>query len=75
MLSMTSIAGSFGEWTGGPALGLIGNIWGVRVALATGAFLLAPTSVLFVRALRHHGTLEDGPVGVPDDPTSAAPPA
>jgi DHA3 family tetracycline resistance protein-like MFS transporter len=75
VLSMTSIAGSFGEWTGGPALGLIGNIWGVRVALATGALLLAPTSVLFVRALRHHGTLVDGPVGVPDDPTSAAPPA
>jgi DHA3 family tetracycline resistance protein-like MFS transporter len=57
VLSIASIAGSFGEWTGGPVLGLIGNIWGVRTALAVGALLLAPTLALFTRAIRHHGTL------------------
>ena len=56
VLSITSIAGSFGEWSGGPALGGIGNRWGVRAALATGALLLAPTLLLFARAVRHHGT-------------------
>ncbi|HET9859577.1 MAG TPA: hypothetical protein VFQ19_07360, partial [Nocardioidaceae bacterium] len=55
VLSITSISGSFGEWAGGPALGAIGNRWGVRAALATGAMLLAPTLLLFARAIRHHG--------------------
>ncbi len=55
VLSITSISGSFGEWAGGPALGAIGNRWGVRAALATGATLLAPTLLLFARAIRHHG--------------------
>ena len=59
VLSITSVAGSLGEWTGGPMLGLVGNRWGVRAALATGALLLAPTLLLFGRALRHHGTLVD----------------
>ena len=56
VLSITSIAGSFGEWSGGPALGAIGTRWGVRAALATGAMLLAPTPLLFARAVKHHGT-------------------
>ena len=56
VLSFTSIFTSFGEWTGGPALGAIGTRWGVRSALATGALLLAPTLLLFARAVQHHGT-------------------
>ncbi|MGH8966123.1 MAG: hypothetical protein ACRDXB_12455, partial [Actinomycetes bacterium] len=55
VLSITSIAGSAGEWSGGPALGAVGNRWGVRTALASGAMLLAPTLALFARAVRHHG--------------------
>ena len=55
VLSITSIAGSAGEWSGGPALGAVGNRWGVRTALAGGAMLLAPTLLLFARAVRHHG--------------------
>ncbi len=61
VLSMTTIAGSFGEWTGGPALGLVGNRWGVRAALAVGSLLLAPTLGLFIRAVRHHGAAVDTP--------------
>ena len=55
VLSFTSISGSFGEWSGGLALGAVGTRWGVRTALATGALLLAPTLLLFTRAIRHHG--------------------
>ena len=55
VLSITSVAGSAGEWAGGPALGLVGTRWSVRAALATGALLLAPTLLLFARAVRHHG--------------------
>jgi len=55
VLSLTSIAGSAGEWGGGPALGLLGNVYGVRAALAAGAALLLPAAGLFARAVRHHG--------------------
>ena len=55
VLSVTSIAGSAGEWGGGPVLGLVGNRYGVRVALTLGAVLLLPTLGLFARAVRHHG--------------------
>ena len=49
VLSLTSIASSAGEWGGGPALGLVGNRFGVRIALAVGAVLLLPTVGLFAR--------------------------
>ena len=55
VLSLTSIAGSAGEWGGGPVLGLVGNVYGVRAALGAGAALLLPTVGLFARAVRHHG--------------------
>jgi hypothetical protein len=55
VLSLTSVASSAGEWGGGPALGLVGNRYGVRAALAVGAVLLLPTVGLFARAVRHHG--------------------
>ena len=55
VLSITSMAGSAGEWAGGPALGAVGNRWGVRTALATGALLVTPALLLFARAARHHG--------------------
>jgi DHA3 family tetracycline resistance protein-like MFS transporter len=54
VMSMTTVAGSFGEWAGGPALGLVGNRWGVRAALASASMLLAPALILFARAIRHH---------------------
>ncbi len=59
VLSLTSIAGSLGEWTGGPALGVVGTRAGVRTALAGGALLLVPTLALFSRAIRHEGAVVD----------------
>jgi MFS transporter, DHA3 family, tetracycline resistance protein len=55
VLSITGVAGSAGEWAGGPVLGAIGNRWSVRTALGAGALLLTPTLALFARAARHHG--------------------
>ncbi|HET7474919.1 MAG TPA: MFS transporter [Dermatophilaceae bacterium] len=55
VLSIMGVAGSFGEWTGGPVLGAAGTRWTVRVALAAGTSLLAPVVLLLARAVRHHG--------------------
>jgi DHA3 family tetracycline resistance protein-like MFS transporter len=55
VLSITNQADAVGQWTGGPAIGAIGNAFGIRAALVTGAFLLSPALALYTRALRHHG--------------------
>lgn len=39
----------------GPALGAIGNVFGIWVALAAGAAVLVPALGLYGRAIRHHG--------------------
>ena len=37
VLSITGQADAIGQATGGPVLGVIGNVWGIRAALTTGA--------------------------------------
>ncbi len=59
VLSITGVAGSAGEWAGGPVLGVVGTRWSVRTALSVGAVLLTPTLALFARAARHHGREPD----------------
>ena len=55
VMSITNQADAVGQWTGGPAIGGIGNAIGMRAALVTGAFLLSPALALYARALRHGG--------------------
>jgi MFS transporter, DHA3 family, tetracycline resistance protein len=55
VMSITNQADAVGQWTGGPAIGAIGNAFGIRAALVTGAFLLSPALGLYSRALRHGG--------------------
>jgi len=55
VMSITSQADAVGQWTGGPAIGAIGNVFGIRAALVTGAFFLSPAVALYGRALRHGG--------------------
>jgi DHA3 family tetracycline resistance protein-like MFS transporter len=55
VMSITSQADAVGQWTGGPVIGGIGNVFGIRAALVTGAFLLSPAVALYSRALRHGG--------------------
>ena len=55
VISMTNLGDSAGEWAGGPALGLLGNAFGIRTALAASAAALAPALLLYGRVLRHQG--------------------
>ena len=59
VLSLLGVAGSVGEWAGGPVIGWVGTRWSVRTALSSGALLLAPALVLLGRAARHHGRVDD----------------
>jgi len=55
VISMTNVFGSAGEWGGGPALGGIGNAFGIRAAIAGSALALLPALGLYGRAIKHHG--------------------
>jgi len=55
VLSITGQADAVGQAAGGPVLGVIGNVWGLRAALATGALVLTPALGLYARALKHGG--------------------
>jgi predicted MFS family arabinose efflux permease len=52
VISMTNLGDSAGQWGGGPALGVVGNLFGIRAALAAGAATLAPALALYGLALR-----------------------
>jgi DHA3 family tetracycline resistance protein-like MFS transporter len=56
VLSMTGQADAVGQAVGGPVLGAIGNVWGIRAALTTGALVLTPALALYGRALRRGGS-------------------
>ncbi len=65
VISMAGQADAIGETAGGPGLGAIGNVWGIRAALVAGGALLVPAIGLYGRALRHGGRepeLEELPV-------------
>ena len=67
VLSISGQANAIGQAGGGPVLGVIGNVWGIRVALAAGAVVIAPALGLYARAIAHHGhepELEDLPSAV-----------
>ena len=55
VLSISGQANAIGQAGGGPVLGAIGNIWGIRAALATGALAIGPALGLYARAIAHHG--------------------
>jgi DHA3 family tetracycline resistance protein-like MFS transporter len=55
VLSMSGQANAIGQAGGGPILGAIGNVWGIRAALAAGAVVIAPALGLYGRAIAHQG--------------------
>ena len=55
VLSISGQANAIGQAGGGPVLGAIGNVWGIRAALAAGALAIAPALGLYARAIAHHG--------------------
>jgi hypothetical protein len=63
VLSMAGQADALGQLTGGPALGLIATAGGIRAGLVAGAAFLVPAVLLYGRAVRHGGRVDDGPGG------------
>jgi DHA3 family tetracycline resistance protein-like MFS transporter len=55
VISITGQADAIGQAAGGPALGAVGNVWGIRAALAASALVLVPSLGLFGRAIAHGG--------------------
>jgi DHA3 family tetracycline resistance protein-like MFS transporter len=55
VISISGQADAIGQTGGGPALGVIGNIFGIRAALVAAAFVLTPALALYGRAMRHGG--------------------
>ena len=55
VISLTGQANAIGQAGGGPLLGAVGNIWGIRAALTVGAAAIAPALGLYARAIAHHG--------------------
>jgi len=64
VISITNLGDSAGQWGGGPALGAVGSVYGIRAALAAGAAALSPALVLYGLAIRHGGR-EPGIEAVP----------
>ncbi len=50
VLSMSDQADAFGQIAGGPVIGLVGTLNGLRAALVTAAIFLSPSLLLFARA-------------------------
>ena len=55
VISITGQADAIGQAAGGPALGAIGNAFGLRAALTAGALVLLPALGFYGRALTHDG--------------------
>jgi MFS transporter, DHA3 family, tetracycline resistance protein len=55
VISISNQSDAIGQVAGGPALGAIGTVWGLRAALVAGASLLLPALALYGRAIRHEG--------------------
>lgn len=55
VLSISGQSNAIGQAAGGPGIGVIGNVWGIRAALTAGALVIAPALALYGRALRHGG--------------------
>jgi len=55
VLSIGGQADAVGQAGGGPVLGTIGNVFGLRTALAAGALAIVPALGLYGRAVAHQG--------------------
>lgn len=55
VLSIAGQSNAIGQAGGGPALGLVGNLFGIRAALLAGAAVITPALALYARAIRRGG--------------------
>jgi MFS family permease len=56
VFSITGQSNAIGQAGGGAALGVVGNVWGIRAALASGALAIAPALGFYGRAIAHEGS-------------------
>ena len=54
VISISGQANAIRQAGGGPVLGVIGNVLGIRAALAAGAVVIALALALYGRAIAHH---------------------
>lgn len=62
VFSMSGMSNAFGQIAVGPAVGAIGTLFSLRVALAAVSGLMALPVFVYVRALRHGGQVVTAPV-------------
>ncbi len=62
---------AIGQAAGGPVLGAIGNVWGLRAALAAGAVAILPAIGLYGRAMGRRGAPPELPAELPAELPSA----
>jgi DHA3 family tetracycline resistance protein-like MFS transporter len=55
VISISGQADAIGQTAGGPALGVVGNVFGLRAALVVAGLVIAPVLGLYGRAMRHGG--------------------
>jgi MFS transporter, DHA3 family, tetracycline resistance protein len=55
VFSLTGQANAVGQAGGGPVLGVLGNVWGIRAALTGGALAIGPALGFYGRAIAHQG--------------------
>ncbi len=67
VLSMNSQANALGQIAGGPGVGAVGNLFGIRAAIALAGMLLTPALLLFGRTIRRKPALDADAV----EPTAA----
>ena len=70
VFSITGQANAVGQAGGGPVLGVLGNVWGIRTALTAGALSIGPALGFYGRAIAHEGRepeLEELPAGAAVD--------
>lgn len=55
VISIAGQSNAIGQAGGGPLLGVVGNLFGIRAALLAGAAVITPALALYARAIRHGG--------------------
>jgi DHA3 family tetracycline resistance protein-like MFS transporter len=69
ILSMSSQADALGQFTVGPALGALGSVFGLRVALTVAGLALTPALALYGRAIGKTDRLSDAKLDEPETAT------
>jgi hypothetical protein len=66
VISISSQSNALGQVAGGPVVGAVGTLTGIRAALTVAAVTLSPALLLYARAIRRGGA--EHPPEDPNDP-------